>query len=179
MTKTSMFKLLVVAVATSVSGSAFAASASANLGVSASVSKNCSITTTPLLFGAYDPVTANLTLALTGSGTVSVACAKSSGGLTVGMSDGANVLATQRQMKGAIVGNTDMLQYNLYQPPSNAPGAACSFASPTAWTIAAPLTLTNAPSNAARVYNVCGSIPGAQDVSVDSYSDVVSATINF
>jgi spore coat protein U-like protein len=31
----------------------------------------------------------------------------------------------------------------------------------------------------ARVYNVCGSIPGGQDVSADSYTDTVSATINF
>jgi spore coat protein U-like protein len=179
MSKSFIWKLLVVAAAPLACSSVYAATATANMAVTASVSKNCAITTTPLVFGAYDPVTANLTLALTGNGTVSVACAKNSSGLTVGMSNGANVSGAQRQMKGVTVANTDFLQYDLFQPPSNTPGAACNFTAPTAWTDAAPLTLSTAPSKAARTYNVCGSIPGAQDVTVDSYTDTVTATINF
>jgi spore coat protein U-like protein len=41
------------------------------------------------------------------------------------------------------------------------------------------LTLTSAPTKVARVYNVCGTIPGGQDVPVDLYTDMVSATLNF
>ena len=38
---------------------AFAASQNANLNVTASVAANCTITTSPVAFGAYDPVSAN------------------------------------------------------------------------------------------------------------------------
>ena len=38
---------------------ASAATASANLTVTATVTNNCSITTTPVAFGAYDPVVVN------------------------------------------------------------------------------------------------------------------------
>src|SRR5688572_26333093 len=45
-------------------------SASASLTVTASVAKNCTISTTPVNFGAYDPVAANATAPLDGTGTI-------------------------------------------------------------------------------------------------------------
>ena len=53
-----------------------AQSASASLAVNASVSKNCTITTSPVNFGAYDPVSANATSPLDGTGTITVTCTK-------------------------------------------------------------------------------------------------------
>ncbi|HUM14049.1 MAG TPA: spore coat protein U domain-containing protein, partial [Candidatus Nitrosotalea sp.] len=47
---------------------AFAQTATANLGVSATVAKNCSISTTPVAFGAYDPIVTNATNPLDGTG---------------------------------------------------------------------------------------------------------------
>lgn len=78
--------------------------------------------------------------------------------------------------------SADVLQYNLFQPPNNTPGTACTFPGTTAWTNAGAglLTLASPASNAGRTYNVCGTIPGGQNVSADpSYTDTVSATINF
>lgn len=156
---------------------ALAQSAQANLGISASVSKKCTISTTALDFGAYDPSGANASAPLTGSGSVSVACSKGSTGLTIGLGNGANASGTQRQLKAA--GGSDMLQYGLYQPASATPNTACTFPAITAWDDTTTLTLTEAPSKAARKYNVCGTIPAGQDVAADSYADTVVATINF
>jgi spore coat protein U-like protein len=76
---------------------------------------------------------------------------------------------------------TNLLQYNLFQPPSNTPGTACTFPGTTAWTASGTglLTITTAPTKVARLYNVCGTIPAGQDVAADTYSDTVGATINF
>jgi spore coat protein U-like protein len=72
-----------------------------------------------------------------------------------------------------------MLQYNLFQPPNNTPGTPCP--GTTAWTNTGLglFTRTSATTKTARVYNVCGTVPGGQDVAADSYTDTVSATINF
>jgi spore coat protein U-like protein len=74
-----------------------------------------------------------------------------------------------------------MLQYNIFQPSSSAPGTACTFPGSIAWTAtgAGLLTLTSAPTKVSRVYNVCGTIPGGQDVAADTYTDTISASINF
>jgi spore coat protein U-like protein len=178
MLKKSSFKLFAVAVFTLVSGSAFSAANSANVTVSASVSANCTISTTALAFGAYDPVVTNVTSAVTGSGSVTVACTKGATSLTIGMDNGlpANASGSQRRMASG----AERLQYNLFQPPDNTPGTACP--GTTAWgsTIGTnTLALATAPDKNARTYNVCGTIPGGQDVGTGSYADTVSATITF
>ena len=75
-------------------------SATASLTVSASVSKNCTITTAPVTFGAYDPVTANATAPLDATGTVTVTCTK--GAVAKGLGPGSNAQgATRRMTQGA------------------------------------------------------------------------------
>ena len=59
---------------TVVSTPLFAASKNANLDISASVAANCTITTGPVAFGAYDPVGANAAADLLATGSVTVAC---------------------------------------------------------------------------------------------------------
>ena len=154
-----------------------AATATANLVVTATVAAKCTITTTPLDFGEYDPVVANATTALNATGSVTVACTKGSTGLSVGLDNGGNFSGTRR-----MAGGGDFLGYAVYRPPNNTPGTACSFPGTLAWgtTIGTDtLALTNAASKAARTYNVCGTIPAGQDVTVATYSDTVVATINF
>lgn len=156
----------------------YAGSANANLAVSATVSANCTITTSPLAFGTYDPVGANVTTALNGTGSVSVACTKGATGLSVGMGNGANFSSTRRMSAGG--GN--VLGYGLYRPPNSTPGTACTFPATQAWgtTIGTnTLALTSPTSKTARTYNVCGTIPAGQDVAAGSYTDTVVATINF
>jgi spore coat protein U-like protein len=149
--------------------------------VSATVSQGCSISTTAALaFGQYDPVGANATAPLNATGQVSVACSKGATSMTIGMNDGTHVLGAQRRMQGSTA--TDLLLYNIFQPPSNVPGVACTFPGTIPWNSTAPagvLTLSSAPSKEARLYNVCGTIPGGQDASTGAYSDTVIATLNF
>jgi spore coat protein U-like protein len=171
---------LAVAIALmSAAGFASAASTSANITVSASVSQACSISANLLQFGAYDPVGANVSAPLNATGQVSVTCSKGASSLTLGMNAGAHPAGAQRQMIGSVA--TNLLNYNLFQPPSSVPATACTFPGTIAWTDAGAglLHLTSAPSKLPRLYNVCGSIPGGQDVGVDTYTDTVSVTLNF
>jgi spore coat protein U-like protein len=165
-----------IAAAFAYAPAASAGSAPADLTVTASVAANCTIATSPLAFGAYDPVVANATTALNGSGSVTVACTKGAPSLSIGLGLGNNNSSGRR-----MAGGGDFLAYGLFQPPSNVPSTACTFPASTAWgTAAAALSLTAPASKAARTYNICGTVPAGQDVNVAAtYTDTVVATINF
>jgi spore coat protein U-like protein len=155
-------------------------SASTNIPVSATVSQNCTITTaSALAFGAYDPIVANATTALTANGVISIACSKGAKSLTIGISNGANFAGASRAMAGVTA--TNKLNYDIYQPPTSVPSAACVYPGTKPWNATGTglLTLTDSPAKAARLYNVCGSIPGGQDAAADTYTDIVVATLNF
>lgn len=176
--KNTLLKFLFATCMMTGAGAAFAGSSTSSLSVTATVAANCTIATTPVAFAAYDPVSANATAALTVTGAVQIACTKGSAP-TVTLGLGSNASGSTRQMKGASAAG--LLTYELYQPSGTAPGAACSYATPTVWgtTGTNVFTPTTASSKAARTYNVCGSIAAGQDVAVDSYSDTVVATVNF
>lgn len=170
--------MLSVGVALVSSNSAYAGSAPANLAVSAAVTANCTISTGALGFGSYDPVVANAATALNGTGSVTVACTKGSAP-TIALDLGLNGASPLRQMKITGVG-TDLLQYQVYQPPNTTPGTACSFPAATVWNAGAGIFTPTAPATkAARTYNVCGTVLAGQDVSVGSYQDTIVATVNF
>ena len=176
----SVFSLSVVSVLLAAPGAVMAATASTSIPVSASVSQTCSISTaSALAFTAYDPLGTNATAALNATGQISVSCAKGATGMTIGMDNGTHVAGTQRQMVGKNA--TSLLQYNVFQPPNNTPNSPCTFPGTIAWTNtgAGLLTLTSSPAKAARLYNVCGTVPGGQDVAADTYTDTLGATINF
>jgi spore coat protein U-like protein len=180
MFKKTLLYLSVAASLTLASGVVLAASAATTIAVSASVTQSCTISTTSALaFANYDSIGANATAALNATGQVSVACSKGATGLTIGLDNGTHVAGSQRQMLGGVAAG--MLQYNLFQPPSNTPSTACTFPGIIPWTNTGNglFTLTSASTKTARVYNVCGTIPGGQDVAADTYTDTVSATINF
>ena len=181
MLKKSLLHLSVVVALLPIGSVAFAATDTTTIAVSATVSQGCSISTTAALaFGAYDPIGANATAALNATGQISVACSKGATGLTIGMGNGTHAVAAQRQMQGAAA--TDILLYNLFQPPTNVAGVACTFPATIPWNSAGPagvLTLTSAPSKLPRLYNVCGTVPGGQDATTGIYTDTVIATLNF
>ena len=89
-------------------------SASANLSVSASVANNCTISTSPLAFGAYDPVVTNASTNLDATGTVTVACTKGATA-TIGLGLGSNASGNTRRMSD---GSRNFLSYAVYQDSS-------------------------------------------------------------
>lgn len=141
--------------------------ASANLTVTASVSKNCTITTAPVNFGAYDPVSANATAPLDSIGTVTVTCTKGAPA-KIGLNTGSNAQGTTRRMAG---GTAAFLNYELYQDSGRA----------TVWgdTADTALDVPAAPNRNPRSFSVYGRVVAAQDAPVGNYTDTVVATVNF
>ena len=162
----------VAAVAAALSAvSASAATTTGTVAVSATVGTNCILSTTPIAFGVYDPLSAT---AKTGTGQVQLVCTI---GATpsVAIDNGLNVTGAQRRL---VSGGTNYLSYDVYQPTTNAAGAACAYT--TAYATTAPgFALTAAPSTASRAYNLCGQVPAGQAAPNGTYSDTVTATITF
>ncbi len=153
-----------------------AGTATTTLPVSASVSANCVITTTSALnFGAYDPITANVSTALIATGILSVACTKGASGLSIGLNLGGNTSGGQRYFDA-----NHTFSYNVYKPSSNIPNAGCAYASPWGDNLGVnTFSISNSTSKTARTYNVCGQIPAGQDVAIGNYSDTITAKIYF
>jgi spore coat protein U-like protein len=142
--------------------------AAANLTVSATVSKNCTITTAPVNFGAYDSVSTNATAPLDGRGTITVKCTKGAVA-KVGLNAGLNAQGgtIRRMTQGA----TDTLAYELYKDSGHA----------TIWgnTADTALDIPAATSQVPRDFPVYGRVAQAQEAAVGSYTDTVVATVNF
>ena len=139
----------------------------ASLAVSATVTNNCTISTAPLAFSAYDPVVANASNNLDGTGHVSVACTKGASP-TIGLGNGSGASGSVRRMSD---GAGNFLSYDLYQDS----GRSLSWANGGSNL----LTTTAATSKAARDFTVYGRIAGNQDVPAGSYADTIVATVNF
>jgi spore coat protein U-like protein len=153
-----------------------AAQTTATLAVTASVASNCTIATTPVAFGSYDPLSA---ANVTAAGTVRVRCTK--GAIpTVSLDTGSHASGSTRRMSDGSA-TPSFLAYELKQPTANTVGAACpAFGVGAVWgTGTGALTFTAAPSSALRIYSVCGELAAAQDVPAGSYNDSVLATITF
>ena len=145
----------------------FGQTQSTSLTVSAVVVKNCTITTAPVNFGAYDPVAANATTPLDGIGTVTVTCTKGAVA-KVGLNPGSNAQgATRRMSQGA----AEYLTYELYKDTGHA----------TIWgdTADNALDIPAAPNRNPRNFTVYGRVAAAQDAAVGNYTDTVVATVNF
>lgn len=159
--------------------SALAGSGTSTLTARATVNTNCTISTVAIAFGSYNPIGTNKTSDLNASGSIVIACVKGTAP-TIGLGLGSNASGTTRRMFDATA--NDYLTYELYQPPSNAAGTACSYPGSTVWGTSGAnlLSATSAPTKAARTYNVCGTVAKAQNPSIGaSYADTVVATVNF
>lgn len=162
---------LLLAAATS--SQASAATANTTFLVIANVTANCSITATGINF-TYDPVGVNATTPATASGSVTIACTKGAGP-TIGLNAGTNggkVAGVSRAMAN---GATNFLGYELNQP-TTAPGNG------GVWTDIGGSNVFNpgaSTSKAGRTFTVDATIPAGQDVAVGSYTDTITATVNF
>ena len=178
-------KLVVLAAAAAllmVADANAAGSVSANVTAQASVVANCSVVVTGVLdFGTYDPVAAG---AQAGSGaSLDIQCTRGSHPM-IAMGNGANFganasYAASRAMITAGGGANKALAYDLLQP--DVIGAA-GVATVNPWGVAPndfdAGVWTVSPTTVQSV-KVFGSIPAGQDVSTGSYTDTVSATVNF
>jgi spore coat protein U-like protein len=144
-----------------------AASANATLAVSASVSNNCTISTSPLAFGAYDPIGANASGNLDATGTVTIACTKGAA-TTIGINLGNSASGSTRRLTD---GSGNYLTYEAYQDSGRS----------TVWGNSGTdlLTPSAAPSKAARSFTVYGRVSSNQDVPAGTYGDTLTATVNF
>ncbi len=153
------------------SGQATAATQTANLAVSATVSATCSISTTALAFGAYDPVSANSTTPLDGTGTVVVTC-----------TSGAPAAVTLGQGANAGTGSTDTVPIRRMK---SAAGAFLSYAlytdngHTTVWGNTSGTSVAQTGTGAASSVTVYGRVTAGQNVASGSYTDTVVATVTF
>ena len=173
-----------------VATSSWAGTDTSNLNVSASVQQVCTITTTTVAFGTYDPFVANATAGAdkTAQGAVNLTCTKGSGSptaVTIGLGAGSNAAgntgtpATTRALKDSATAN--YLDYELYQPNGTTPVATCTF-SGTVWNSANLLATTGTTWGVvagAQAFKVCGVIPKGQDPVQGTFADIVVATVNF
>jgi len=165
MKRTVLFLIALTAIV--VSAPAFAASATANLNISASVTAVCTITTSPVAFGAYDPVVANASTDLTAAGSVDVSCTKGTAS-TIDLGNGGNFAAGSRRMGSG----SDFLGYALYKDAARTQVWGTGLAGGTTMAY-------NAATKASTAVPVYGTVPQNQDVTVGAYADVVLATINY
>lgn len=148
-----------------------AATATANLGVSATVSSNCSISTSPVAFGSYDPVGTNAATPLDSAGTVTVTCT-SGASTTITLGQGANAGGGStegspvRRMRDS---GSGYLSYALYQDASRM----------TAWGNTGPTGVSHTGTGSSANISVYGRVAAGQNVASGSYSDTVLATITF
>lgn len=161
------------------SGAAIAGVGTGTFTAQTQVNANCTVSTSAVAFGSYDPVGANKTADLNSIGTVTIACVKDTAP-TIGLDLGSNASGTTRRMQNTTVAG-NFLQYELYLPSGTAPNAACSFPGATPWGTAGA-NLFNAgaaPNKNPRTYNVCGTIPAGQNPLFGNYQDTVVAAVNF
>jgi spore coat protein U-like protein len=144
-------------------------SATSNLSVTMSVTNNCTITTTPVAFGAYDPVVTHASSPLDGTGTVTIACTKGTSA-TIGLGLGSNASGSQRRMTDG-AGSPSYGNYELYNDSGRS----------TVWSTSGGglLSPVAAPSKAARSFTVYGRVAAGQDIPAGAYTDTVVATVNF
>lgn len=159
--------VLCLALAVVVPVSNLADSATTTIAVSATVRRNCTITTTPLAFGTYDPVVANATAPLDTTATVTIACTMGTPAM-IGLDDGSNAVASQRRLTN---GSSAYMNYQMFLDSNRT----------TVWGNASTnqLDAGTAPSKEPRAFPVYGRIPLGQDVPIGPFSDAVVATVNF
>jgi spore coat protein U-like protein len=133
---------------------------------SAQPSPSCTISATSVSFGNYNVFDG---AAVASTGTITYACNSRATNITISLSKGASSSYNPRMMvKGA-----ETLAYNLFTDAAQ----TSVWGDGTAGT--SVYSRTNPPNNTNVNVTVYGQIPPGQDISAGTFSDTVSATINF
>ena len=142
----------------------YAGSQSTTLAVSATVSANCTISTLPLNFAAYDPIVTNASAPRDASGTVTVACTNGAA-TTVTFDSGLNPSGGLRRMTD---GSSNYLNYSLFSDSGRT----------IAWGTGVD-AVSHTGTGTATALTVYGRIAQGQNVPAGSYGDTVTAVVNF
>jgi len=150
--------------------SVYAGSATSSFSVTASVVASCSISTTTLAFGNYDPIVTNASTPLDVNGSVTITCTKGAT-TTIGLDPGQNAANATGTTRAMATAGPDYLSYELYQDTNHS----------TLWgnSGAGLYTPAVAPNKNPRTFTIYGRIPPAQASTIGSYTDTVVATVNF
>jgi len=126
----------------------------------------CTISATSVNFGSYNVFNGSPT---DSTGTVTYRCNGSAHNITVGLTQGASASFNQRQMQKG----SESLTYNLFVDASrtNIWGDGTSGTS--------VYSISNPPNNTNVNLTVYGRVTAGQDVSAGSFSDTVTAVVNF
>ena len=135
--------------------------------VTATVNAECTVSSTSVNFGGYDPVSANAASPKDSTGTVNVYC--TTGTLaTVSLDLGTHVSGSTRRMLGT---TGDCLTYEIYRDAART----------VIWNAAN----TNSGTSTSKLTPISGGfvaygrIPQAQDVRIGNYSDTLLVTVNY
>ena len=173
-TKLNQSKLKLAIVSAMLVGSAaitaptYATDLDADLDVSASINVACTITTTDLTFGNYDPIITNATDPLNKMASVTSTCTVGAAG-TILLDNGENYTeGSGRQM----VHSTDTTSYLKYGVSNASYGGAN-------WGIGDD-GVSYAGTGSAVLEDIYGQVGAGQNTAVDgSYTDLIVATINY
>lgn len=180
--KRSLFVSLIVVLVLIVAPAAFAATTSGNVAATATVVSNCTVATSSIAFGNYDPAVANATADKTATGAVNVRCTRGAAttiqlGQGLQPAGGSTTAVPLRQLRATVL--LDNLRYFLYQDAGFT----------TVWGDTVPTAVSYTATTAATTaVNIYGVIPSpANDGSgtnvvarpATDYVDTVLATINF
>lgn len=134
--------------------------------VTATVGSECTVSSSSVNFGAYDPVSANATTPRDSTGTVNVYCTPGTLA-TVALDLGIHASGSTRRM----LAGANLLTYEIYRDSTR------TVVWNTTNTNSGTSTSKNTPINSGFI--AYGRIPAGQDVAIGSYSDTVLVTVNY
>ena len=126
----------------------------------------CTISATSVNFGSYNVFNGSPT---DSTGTVTYRCNGSAHNITIGLTQGAGASFNQRQMQKG----SESLTYNLFVDASRTNIWGDGTGGTSVYSIANP------PNNTNVNLTVYGRVTAGQDVSAGTFSDTVTAVINF
>jgi spore coat protein U-like protein len=134
--------------------------------------QSCSVSTTPVNFGFYNPLTPTPNVA---TGTVSVSCTVTLIGLleswTIALSTGNSNTFSSRQL----LNGSSPLSYNLYTSAAYSNVWGDGSGSTTLVSGSTPLSVGTTVTD----YTVYGRIPAGQDSAAGTFMDTIVVTLNY